>query len=85
MNLGDLALSYVRTLVPIGVGFLVSWAALAGVNVDESQQTMLISLLTSVITGAYYVVVRWAETRWPKIGWLLGSPKVPVYNPPTEG
>jgi hypothetical protein len=84
MNLGDTALSYVRTLVPVAVGFVVSWAALVGVNVDPGTQTALISLLTSVITGLYYVVVRWAESRWPKVGWLLGSPKTPTY-PPTPG
>lgn len=82
MNLGDTALSYVRTLVPVGVGFLVSWAALAGVEVDPGTQAMLISLITSVITGLYYVVFRWAEGRWPKLGWLLGYPKVPTYPPP---
>lgn len=77
----DLVPSLIRTWTPIGVGAVVSWAATQGLSVSDSTKTGLVALLTAVISGAYYALVRVAEQKWPQLGWLLGSPSQPSYAP----
>ncbi|WP_353707595.1 hypothetical protein ABRQ22_17190 [Cellulosimicrobium sp. ES-005] len=76
----DFVLSLVRTVVPIGVGALISWLALRGVEVEESAQNALISGATALIIAAYYAAARALETRWPWFGYLLGTRSEPTYD-----
>ncbi|MDQ8040679.1 hypothetical protein RDI86_02330 [Cellulosimicrobium sp. XJ-DQ-B-000] len=76
----DFVLSLVRTVVPIGVGALISWLALRGVAVEESAQAALVSALTALITAGYYAGARVLELRWPWFGYLLGTKAEPTYN-----
>lgn len=83
----DVVPSLIRTWTPIGVGAVISWAATQGLSVSDSTKSGLVALLTAVISGAYYALVRVAEQKWPQLGWLLGSPSQPSYNqgePPKE-
>ena len=75
----DYGRSLIRTFVPLLVGSLVAWLATRGVKVDSST---LLPLVDAFATGLYYGVVRWLETRWPKLGWLLGVPGAPQYAAP---
>ncbi len=70
--------SIVRTIVPIVVGAVLGWLAAANVPVDPDFEGTLTTLLTAVLTTAYYVAVRLFETYIsPKLGWLLGYAKTP--------
>jgi hypothetical protein len=72
-----LALSIIRTYVPIGVGALVSWFLTIGLNIDADGQAGLIVFMTGLSQAVYYAAVRALETRWPGVGVLLGAAKSP--------
>jgi hypothetical protein len=72
-----LALSIIRTYVPIGVGALVSWFLTIGLDIDADGQAGLIVFLTGLSQAVYYAAVRALETRWPGVGVLLGAAKTP--------
>ena len=77
--LSNTVLSFIRTFVPIVVGFIVAWVQPFGIDVDTETA---ISLLTAVAIGAYYTLGRLLERVNPKFGWLLGAPTQPVYHQP---
>lgn len=70
----------VRTYVPLAVGFLISWLATLGVNVNSDGRTALVSGVTAVITAVYYTVAHALETRWSVFSLLLGSTNTPSYS-----
>lgn len=72
----NLLLSIRRTIVPILVGLIM--ASFIGKYVDDVQE--LQNVLSSVIAAVYYAVIRVIETKWPKIGVLLGAKSQPVYK-----
>lgn len=76
----DVVPSLIRTWTPIAVGAVISWAATQGISVTSSTKSALVALLTAVISGTYYALVRVAEQKWPQLGWLLGTPTQPSYN-----
>ncbi|HLR95689.1 MAG TPA: hypothetical protein VK053_14280 [Jiangellaceae bacterium] len=73
-------LSLIRTYVPIVVGALASWLLTLGVEVDAEAQAGLVVAMTGVLQAIYYAAARWAETRWPWLGVLLGSRAKPTYT-----
>lgn len=75
--------SIVRTVVPLIVGAVITWAVGLGIILDEQFEPLLTSLLMLAFTGIYYIAVRLLETYvTPKLGWLLGLAKTPaVYTP----
>lgn len=75
----DLLVSLKRTLIPIVVG-AVAASFLAG-YVDP---VALERVLSGVISAVYYTVIRFAETKYPGVGVLLGSKAQPVYEKPTN-
>lgn len=77
--LSNTVLSFIRTFVPIIVGFLVAWAQPFGIEVDTEAA---IAFLTALATAVYYTVARLLESKWEKAGWLLGAPKQPIYAEP---
>lgn len=79
--MNDLVTSWIRTIVPTFVGVVLAWlSARLNIVIDEQSQAGLITLFTGVLTGLYYVIVRWLETRIPQVGWLLGKPTKPTYD-----
>ncbi len=88
MNFKDLGASYIRTYVPVIIGWLLTFAAGVldklqdfGLNVDSAQAK---SAVTVAVIGLYYGAVRLLEMKFPKAGWLLGLPSQPQYPvPPT--
>ena len=78
--MNNLITSMIRTLVPVGIGTFITWIQIhLGVTVDDATSASLIATATGITVGLYYVVVRWLETRFPQIGWLLGLAKAPGY------
>jgi len=75
----DYGRSLIRTFVPLLVGSVVTWLAARNVNLDASA---IIPAVDAFVAGAYYALVRWAESRWPKAGWLLGATGAPAYSVP---
>lgn len=71
--------SVVRTVVPLIVGLIITYATKAGFDISEA--VVQDAVYAGVVT-LYYVLVRLAETHLsPKWGWLLGQAKVPTYSP----
>lgn len=81
MNLKDYFASLVRTAVPAAVGLLVAY--LAAHHAGQLVPAGATPYLTAAAGTLYYAIVRAAERKWPKVGWLLGLPVAPVY--PTGG
>ena len=73
----DLLISIRRTVVPIIVG-AVTGSFLAP-YVDPVQLTAVVS---GIVSGLYYTVLRVAESKHPGLGALLGARKQPVYVEP---
>lgn len=75
----DYVTSTIRTVVPVIVGAVVGFLASKGIDIDQSAVAGLTAFLSGLFTAVYYVVVRFVETKYPKAGWLLGTPKKPSY------
>lgn len=71
--------STLRTLVPLAVGYFAAWPVAKALGLTDEQVT---SLITAVITAAYYLAVRGLEQVAPQFGWLLGYASKPVYDRP---
>lgn len=69
--------SIVRTLVPLAVGQIASFFATLGIELSEDQQAAFTTILGLVVSVAYYLLVRWLEQRFPKVGILLGWAATP--------
>jgi len=69
--------SIVRTFVPMVAGALLSLGAQIGLELPEEALT---ELLTVLLMFLYYSVIRFAEDRWPWMGWFLGFAKKPHYE-----
>ena len=74
-NVNDFFTSLVRTYVPIAIGYLVSLGVLPDTLSDQAT-----AAATAGIIGLYYLLARALEAKFPKLGWLLGSPKAPTYS-----
>lgn len=78
-SLKTIAISVLRTAVPIIVGWVVSLGVIIGFDLEYLTESLTMAI-TAVLTLGYYVIVRLLETYvTPKLGWLLGSPKQVVY------
>lgn len=79
--ISDYVASIVRTVVPTFVGAVIAWLISLGITLPASAKDLLTSGLGFVAAIIYYLLVRWLESKWPKLGVLLGIPKQPVYTP----
>lgn len=80
-TVGDALKALIRTVVPAIVGYLLALLAQLGLGLPPGTSQLLDLILTAVFTAAYYALIRWLQTRWPWIGWLLGYPTAPTYEP----
>jgi hypothetical protein len=68
---------FVRTVVPLVVGWLIYLAARAGLDVNADDLAPTITILA---TAVYWAAAHWLETHVDKrFGWLFGKPGAPVY------
>ena len=85
-SLSDFLVSQIRTYVPSGVGALISWLSLRGVEVDSDTRLLLVTGCTAAATAGYYTVASMAQRKWPIVGrYLLGSSKAPTYSSSSLG
>jgi hypothetical protein len=85
VTLKDRLASFVRTFTPQLVGLLLTWIATHwGWEIPEEWANEIKFLAIELVAGVYYAAVRFAEARWPRIGWLLGWAAQPVYVPAPE-
>ena len=77
MTLSDYLVSVVRTFVPVVVSFAVARLVGLGIEVDSAAVEPVVA---GLVVGAYYAVVRAAESRWPIVGVLLGWKAAPKYS-----
>lgn len=75
-TIGDALIALLRTVVPMIVGWVLARLALPA---EVAPQVELI--LTAAITAGYYALVRLLAARWSGVGWLLGYPVDPHYEP----
>jgi hypothetical protein len=80
-GISDFAASIIRTETP----YLVSYALTilgdhAGIHIPGVYGPIADSGATLLLGTVYYVVVRGLEAKFPKLGWLLGVPRKPVYS-----
>jgi hypothetical protein len=91
VKLNDQIVAGIRTFVPWIVGVAIAQLAMQGIDVNailKSLSDMGISVdvgsivvtVTGIVTAAYYALAKWAEAKWPQMGWLLGYAKAPTYN-----
>lgn len=78
--MNNLAISWIRTIVPVVVGSVVAFLVSKGVAVPPEVEAWLVSVLTLGFTGLYYFMARKLEQQWPKLGWLLGVASQPKYK-----
>lgn len=77
--MSDFVTSLIRTYTPMIVGGVVSFLTAKGLDIPEESVMGVTTFLTVVISGAYYGIVRFLETRYPAIGILLGKRSEPKY------
>jgi len=73
----DLVRSIVRTATPMVAGLLVAAALRLGYELDDATAVQAAGFAVSLV---WYVAARLVESKWPKFGWLLGSPNAPTYG-----
>lgn len=83
MGFGDTIISFIRTYVPVYVGTaltaLSTWLFnhhVLFVRIDTQAGTLW---AVSVVIGAYYALARLLESKWPRLGFLLGKASTPMY------
>jgi uncharacterized membrane protein (DUF441 family) len=78
--MNDALASIIRTGVPYIVGSVVAWLAEKGVQLDAAQVASATAIVAFGIGTGYYLIVRTLESRYPKLGYLLGVPSQPKYD-----
>lgn len=76
--------SIVRTLVPLAVGQIVAYLATIGIVLPDDVMAALTVVLGFIVTTVYYLVVRFLEQKFPKLGALLGWAAVPAAYVPAK-
>ena len=69
--------SIVRTIVPLAIGQIVAYLATIGIVLPDDVMAALTVVLGFIVTTVYYLVVRFLEQKFPKLGALLGWAAVP--------
>jgi hypothetical protein len=83
-GVSDVAISYIRTYVPIIWGTVIAFLVGRGIDIPAlSDPALVAGVLVPACIGLWYAAGRFIEQRWPKIGrFMLGSKKTPHYTPP---
>jgi len=69
----------IRTFAPAVIGGVASWIAAKTANINPT----VIAITGVSTTTIYYAIIRYIETKYPKVGLLLGAKKeasVPVIS-----
>lgn len=91
MKLNDSIVAGIRTFVPWLVGVLIAQLLLLGIDVRAILDGLagigisvdlgaIVTTITGLVTIGYYSLAKWAEKKWPWVGWLLGYAASPTYT-----
>ncbi len=81
MQVNTYVTSLIRTGVPVLVGLVATFLLVHfGLHISPDNIAAVTTWLIGIITVGYYALVRLAEKRWPKLGWLLGVPAQVAYT-----
>jgi hypothetical protein len=80
----SVAISIIRTIVPVFVGAVASWLSTREIDFRPEDVATIVATLTAGFTAVYYLIARTLERRWPKAGFLLLIPAQPKYTNVTE-
>lgn len=69
--------SFIRTYIPIVVGYVVSFFTSLGVDLTDEQEKAFTTTLGALVAIVWYLVFRFLEQKWPKLGAFLGWAKTP--------
>lgn len=73
--------SLVRTYVPWIAGAVIGWLVSLGVPLDPDVAPQITAALMLAASMLWYFLARVFETYvHPKLGWLIGLPKQPLYD-----
>ena len=79
--IGDQLAAYIRTYVPMAVGWVLAYLTLNyGFEVSAETELALASGLGGVLAAAYYFAANLLSKRWPAAQWLLGYNQTPSYG-----
>lgn len=78
--MNNVATSVIRTVCATVLGYAFAWLLSKGVNIGETERGQITAWFILTSQGVVYAVIRWAEARWPAVGWLLGIAKAPGYS-----
>jgi hypothetical protein len=85
----DFVLSLIRTYIPLVVAGALTWIALAlDLDLTEDITTGVTAFVVLAVTGFYYLIARFLETKWTWLSVLLGTPPktaAPTYGTIIEG
>lgn len=70
-------ISWIRTVVPVGVASAIAWLLTLGVELDKTAESGLVVGITGLLIAVYYTLARMLESKWPKLGVLLGVAQTP--------
>lgn len=78
----DFVSSIIRTITPSIAGWIISAIVLLNLpfQIPATAENGLEGFLTFVFAAVWYFIVRALEEKWPKLGWLLGVAKKPIYD-----
>lgn len=77
--MSDLSTRITRSVVPIAVGAIVTFASNLGLDFSDKGVQGITALVAGAVGIVYYVLVTLLEEKFPKIGALLGKPVRPEY------
>lgn len=80
--LSNVITSMIRTYVPVAVGFVMAYLIDLGVTFPE-RGAVEEGVIAACI-AIYYAAARLIESKYPNLGWLLGTAKRPEYIEPHE-
>ncbi len=73
--------SLVRTYVPWLAGVIIGWLISLGVPLDPDVEVQVTLTLMGAASVLWYAIARVFELYvHPKLGWLIGLPKQPLYD-----
>lgn len=68
----------VRTVTAVVAGHVAAWVVVRSAGISAAD---VVDLLNILCTTIYYTAVHLAESRWPRVGALLGWIGAPTYPP----
>ena len=81
MQIGNQLAAYIRTFVPMAVGWVLAFLALNyGFEVSAETELALATGLGGFLAATYYFLVNLVAKKWPAAQWLLGYNQTPSYG-----